>query len=302
MEATKSLKVNSVNAQKSKTSSTQNTISKVKEILYTILIYAELIFMCLVVLFPVVWIVGSSFNQGTSLAGATPIPENPTIVHYIELFEKTNFAKWYLNTFKIAIINMCFSVFLSTTMGYIFARFRFKGKKPALISILVLQMFPTFMGMTALYILFLTFGLLDNHWALILCYAAGQIPYNTWLIKGYMNSIPKELDESAMLDGATKGQIFFKIMFPLIQPIVSFVAVTTFMTPWMDFIFPRLIISSNEKLTLAVGLYDMISGKSQNNFTMFAAGCVLVAVPITLVYVCMQKFLIEGMTAGANKG
>ena len=197
---------------------------------------------------------------------------------------------------------MCFSVFLSTTMGYIFARFRFKGKKTALISILVLQMFPTFMGMTALYILFLTFNLLDNHWALILCYAAGQIPYNTWLIKGYMNSIPKELDESAMLDGATKGQIFFKIMLPLIQPIVSFVAVTTFMTPWMDFIFPRLIISSNEKLTLAVGLYDMISGKSQNNFTMFASGCVLVAVPITLVYICMQKFLIEGMTAGANKG
>ena len=253
-------------------------------------------------MFPVVWIVGSSFNEGTSLAGATPIPANPTIAHYVELFEKTNFAKWYLNTLKIAVINMLFSVFLSTTMGYIFARFRFKGKKPALISILVLQMFPSFMGMTALYILFLTFNLLDNHWALILCYSAGQIPYNTWLIKGYMNSIPKELDESAMLDGATKGQIFFKIMFPLIQPIVSFVAVTTFMTPWMDFIFPRLIISSNHKLTLAVGLYDMISGNSQNNFTMFAAGCVLVAVPITLVYISMQKFLIEGMTAGANKG
>ena len=248
MEAAKSLKVNSVK-NKSKTSSTKNTISKVKEITYTILIYAELIFMCFIVLFPVVWIVGSSFNEGTSLAGATPIPANPTIAHYMELFEKTNFAKWYLNTLKIAVINMLFSVFLSTTMGYIFARFRFKGKKPALISILVLQMFPSFMGMTALYILFLTFNLLDNHWALILCYSAGQIPYNTWLIKGYMNSIPKELDESAMLDGATKGQIFFKIMFPLIQPIVSFVAVTTFMTPWMDFIFPRLIITSNHKLT-----------------------------------------------------
>lgn len=302
MEAAKSLNVNGVNTNKSKVSSSKNTISRIKEIIYTVLIYAELIFMSVVVLFPVVWIVGSSFNEGSSLAGATPIPANPTIVHYIELFEKTNFAQWYLNTLKIAVINMFLSVFLSTTMGYIFARFRFKGKKPALVSILVLQMFPTFMGMTALYILFLTFNLLDNHWALILCYSAGQIPYNTWLIKGYMNSIPKDLDESAMLDGATKGQIFFKIMLPLIQPIVSFVAVTTFMTPWMDFIFPRLIISSNEKLTLAVGLYDMISGQSQNNFTMFAAGCVLVAVPITIVYISMQKFLIEGMTAGASKG
>ena len=275
----------------SKASSKINTMSKIKEISYTILIYLELIFMCIIVLFPIVWIVGSSFNQGSSLATATPFPENPTIEHYFRLFKETNFAQWYLNTLKIAVINMILSVALSTSMGYIFARFRFKGKKPALISVLVLQMFPSFMGMTALYILFLTFNMLDNHWALILCYAAGQIPMNTWLIKGYLGSIPKELDESAMIDGATKA-----------QPIISFVAVTQFMAPWMDFIFPRMIISTNSKLTLAVGLYDMINGQNQNNFTMFAAGCVLVAVPITILYVSMQRFLIEGITAGANKG
>lgn len=213
----------------SKASSKINTMSKIKEISYTILIYLELIFMCIIVLFPIVWIVGSSFNQGSSLATATPFPENPTIEHYFRLFKETNFAQWYLNTLKIAVINMILSVALSTSMGYIFARFRFKGKKPALISVLVLQMFPSFMGMTALYILFLTFNMLDNHWALILCYAAGQIPMNTWLIKGYLGSIPKELDESAMIDGATKAQIFFKIIFPLAQPIISFVAVTQFM-------------------------------------------------------------------------
>ena len=261
-----------------KASSKINTISKIKEISYTILLYLELIVMCIIVLFPIVWIIGSSFNQGSSLATATPFPENPTVEHYFRLFKETNFAQWYLNTLKIALINMVLSVILSTSMGYIFARFRFKGKKPALISIMVFQMFPSFMGMTALYILFLTFNMLDNHWALILCYAAGQIPMNTWLIKGYLSSIPKELDESAMIDGATKAQIFFKI------------------------IFPRMIISTNSKLTLAVGLYDMINGNSQNNFTMFAAGSVLVAVPITILYVSMQKFLIEGITAGANKG
>ena len=279
-----------------------NTMSKVKEILFTVFIYLELIIMSLIVLFPVVWIIGSSFNQGSSLAGASPIPSDPTIEHYIALFEETNFIQWYGNTLKIALINMVFAVILSTSMGYIFARYRFKGKKPALITILVLQAFPSFMGMTALYILFLTFGLLDNHWALILCYAAGQIPYNTWLIKGYLQAIPRDLDESAMIDGATKLQIFMKIIFPLVQPMVGFVAVTQFMAPWMDFIFPRMIISSNEKLTLAVGLYDLINGQSQNNFTMFAAGCVLVAVPMTLIYVASQKFLIEGMTAGASKG
>ena len=279
-----------------------NTMSKIKEILFTTFIYAELIIMCIIVLFPVVWIVGSSFNQGSSLASATPIPTDPTIQHYITLFEETNFLQWYINTLKIALINMVFSVLLSTSMGYIFARYRFKGKKPALISILILQAFPSFMGMTALYILFLTFGLLDNHWALILVYAAGQIPFNTWLIKGYLQAIPRDLDESAMIDGATKSQIFTKIIFPLAKPMIGFVAVTQFMAPWMDFIFPRMIISSNEKLTLAVGLYDMINGQSQNNFTMFAAGCVLVAVPMTIIYIASQKFLIEGITAGASKG
>ncbi len=279
-----------------------NTMSKVKEILFTTFIYAELIIMCIIVLFPVVWIVGSSFNQGSSLAGATPIPTDPTIKHYISLFEQTNFLQWYGNTLKIALINMVLSVLLSTSMGYIFARYRFKGKKQALISILVLQGFPSFMGMTALYILFLTFNMLDNHWALILCYSAGQIPFNTWLIKGYLQAIPRDLDESAMIDGATKSQIFMKIIFPLAQPMIGFVAVTQFMAPWMDFIFPRMIISSNEKLTLAVGLYDMINGQSQNNFTMFAAGSVLVAVPMTCIYIASQKFLVEGITAGASKG
>ncbi|MGL4336589.1 MAG: sugar ABC transporter permease [Turicibacter sp.] len=283
-------------------STRQNTISKIKEFFFTFFIYAELIFMCAVVLFPVVWIVGSSFNQGSSLANATPFPDNPTLEHYFRLFQETNFAQWYLNTLKIAFINMILSVLLSTSMGYIFARYRFKGKKPALISILVLQMFPSFMGMTALYILFLTFGMLDNHWALILLYAGGQIPYNTWLIKGYLGAIPKELDESAMIDGATKSQIFFQIIFPLAQPMIAFVAVSQFMAPWMDFIFPRMIISSNEKFTLAIGLYDMINGQNQNNFTMFAAGCVLVAVPMTVIYIASQKFLIEGITAGAAKG
>jgi len=289
-------------AGKRKIDTSQNTKSKIKEFFITFAIYAELIIVSIIVLFPILWIVGSSFNPGSSLASSSMFPENPTLKHYRTLLTETNYIRWYANTFKIAIIHMTLSICLSTSMGYVFGRFKFKGKKVALLSVLVVQMFPSFMAMTALYVLFLTFNLLDNHWALILCYAAGQIPMNTWLIKGYLSSIPKELDESAMLDGASKIQIFTKIIFPLIKPIVSFVAVTTFMTPWMDFIFPRLIISTNENLTLAVGLFDMISGETQNNYTMFAAGAVLVAVPITIAYVGLQKYLIEGITAGASKG
>ena len=276
--------------------------NKIKNVVITGLLYSQLIFVSFLVLFPILWIIGSSFNPGSTLAGASMFPKNPTIEHYVNLLFHTNYLRWYWNTFTIAIIHMGLSILLSTTMGYIFGRFNFKGKKSALLGILILQMFPSMMAMTALYVLFLTFNLLDNHWALILIYATGQIPTNTWLVKGYLNAIPRELDESAMLDGATKLQIFTKIIFPLIKPMIAFIAVTTFMTPWMDFIFPRLLISSNENFTLSIGLFNMINGPQQNHFTMFAAGAVLVALPITIIYVLLQKSLIEGLTAGATKG
>ena len=162
-------------------------------------------------------------------------------------------------------------------------------------------MFPSFMGMIAIYMLLWQLKLLDSHLGLILVYAAGQIPYNTWLVKGYMASIPKSFDEAAKIDGASNMTIFTKIILPLMKPITTFVALTQFMAPWMDFIFPRLILSSDKKKTLAIGLFDLISGNTNNNFTMFAAGAVLVAVPITLIYVNMQRYLLEGMMAGANK-
>jgi len=285
-----------------KKNTSQNTIAKMKDIMITILLYLLLIFLSLIVIIPIIWIIGSSFNQGGTLAGASMFPSNPTVRHYVALFRETDYLRWYWNTFKIAVIHTIFSIFLSTSMGYVFSRFIFKGKKVTLILMLILQMFPSFMSMIALFVLFLNFGLLDTHWALILVYSAGQIPINTWLIKGYLTSVPKELDESAMLDGASKLQTFTRIIFPLITPIVSFVGVTAFITPWMDFIFPRLIISSNENLTLAVGLFNMIVGDETNDYTMFAAGAVLVAIPITILYIAMQKFLIEGITAGASKG
>ncbi|WP_088043079.1 sugar ABC transporter permease [Bacillus sp. EAC] len=270
--------------------------------LLTTLIYILLTIVAVIVLFPIIWIVGSSFGESTGLANATPIPTNPTLMHYKELLTETKFSLWYWNTLKIALINMVLSVFLSTSAAYVFSRFKFKGKKFGMIAMLVLQMFPSFMGMIAIYILFLNFGLLDNHMGLVLVYAAGQIPFNTWLIKGYLGAVPKALDESAMIDGATKTQIFFKIILPLSKPILTFVALTQFMAPWMDFILPRLLISSNEKKTLAIGLFDLIKGQTNQNFTMFAAGAVLVAVPITILYVWLQKYIIQGVTAGANKG
>ncbi|WP_409298430.1 sugar ABC transporter permease [Peribacillus sp. SCS-26] len=296
METVTSMNKNTAVKARSKTS------YKIKNAVITILIYAQLIIVAAAVIFPIIWIVGASFGESTGLANATPIPENPTIIHYVNLIEKTKFLDWYWNTFKIAVLNMIFSVLLSTSAAYIFSRFKFKGKKAGLMAILILQMFPSFMGMIAIYILFLNFGLLNSHWGLVIVYAAGQIPFNTWLIKGYLQSVPKSLDESAMIDGATKTQIFFKIILPLSKPILTFVALTQFMAPWMDFILPRLLISSNDKKTLAIGLFEFINGNTNTNFTMFAAGAILVAVPITILYAFLQKYLISGITAGANKG
>lgn len=271
-------------------------------VIKTIFLYILLVFMAVVVIYPVLWIVGASFNPGTGLSSATMIPENATIAHYKRLFDETEFVRWYGNTLMIATLNMIAAVFLTTTTAYVFARFNFVGKKAGLLTILVLQMFPSFLGMIAIYMLFLNFGLLNQPLALVLIYATGQIPYNTWLVKGYLSGIPRTLDEAAMIDGANKIQIFTKIIYPLSKPIITFVAVTQFMAPWFDFILPRFLISSDSKKTLAVGLYEMIAGNTNNNFTMFAAGAVLVALPITIIYMFLQRYLIEGVTAGANKG
>lgn len=263
--------------------------------------YVELIIVAVIVLIPVLWIIGSSLGNSSSLASAKMIPDIPTINHYFELFTKTKFKLWYLNTLKVATINMLCSTIISTLSAYVFSRFRFKGKRPGLMAILVIQMFPSFMSMTAIYILYHNFGLLDNLYALALIYITGQIPYNTWLMKGYLSGVSQTLDEAAMIDGASKLQVFVKIIIPLTFPMITFLAVTTFMAPWMDYILPRLLISSDSKKTLAIGLYELISGNTNNNYTMFASGAILVAVPITILYMCLQKYLIYGITAGATK-
>ena len=289
----------------------ENTISSRKapksapqiagDVISTVLVYAMLIIMALVVLVPIVWIVGSSFNDQSSLLSATAFPENPTVAHYVELIKETKFLNWYANTLKIAVVNMAISVIITSLTAYVFSRFKFKGKKTGLLSILILQMFPSFMGMMAPYNILWQLNLLNTHFGLILTYAAGQIPYNTWLVKGYLSSIPRSLDDAARLDGASNLRIFGQIILPLMKPILIFVALNQFISPWMDFIFPRMILSSPEKKTLAIGLYDMINSNTNNNFTTFAAGAVLVALPITVLYVCLQKYLIQGVAAGANK-
>lgn len=169
-------------------------------------------------------------------------------------------------------------------------------------SILLLSMFPSFLSMTAIYTLFLTLGLIGNPISLVIVYSAGAIPYNTWLVKGYLDGIPKAIDEAAYIDGCGKFHTFFRMILPLSKPIITYCAVSQFMLPWMDYILPNLLLSGEKSRTLAVGLFLMIDGKENSYFTMFAAGAVLISIPITIVFILFQKYLVQGVAAGANKG
>lgn len=186
--------------------------------------------------------------------------------------------------------------------AYAFSRYRFKGRKYGLYAFLLLQMFPVLMAMVAIYILLNTIGLIDTLWGLIIVYVGGSIPMNAFLVKGYFDTIPKSLDESAKMDGAGHFRIFFQILLPLAKPILAVVALFNFMAPFMDFILPRIILRSPQNFTLALGLYNFVNSQFSNNFTRFAAGAILIALPIAAVYLYLQKYLITGLSAGATKG
>ncbi|MFT4258986.1 sugar ABC transporter permease [Microbacterium sp.] len=267
-----------------------------------VLIHIELAIVAVVVIYPLVWIVGSSFGSGKGLANATAIPANPTFDNYIRLLGETDFGRWYLNSLFVALANMVLSVLLSAAAAYVFARLRFTGRKVGLVAMLVMQIFPTFMTAIAIYILYLNIGLLDSLAGLVIANAAAAIPYNIWLLKGYIDGISPSLDEAALIDGASRWQIFTRILLPLMGPMLTFVAVTQFAVPWMDFILPKLLISSPGNFTVAIGLFDMIADQTRNDFTTFAAGAILVAVPITLLYMLLQRFLVSGLSQGGDKG
>lgn len=264
--------------------------------------YIFLITLVIMVLYPLIWVLMGSFNPGNSLSKTKMLTADMTISHYVYLFTETDYLKWYWNTLKIAFGTMVFSTFFVVMSGYAFSRYRFKGRKQGLMAMLILQMFPSFMGMIAIFLLLDRVGLLDTHLGLILVYAGGAIPFNTWLVKGYFDGIPRSLEEAARIDGAGHATVFFKVMMPLSKPILVFVAVSNFIGPWMDFIFARLVLTSTEKKTLAIGLFEMIKGQSNTEFTNFAAGAVLVAIPITILFIIFQKHIVEGLKAGANKG
>ncbi len=275
---------------------------KMKQRFSALMVYIILILICMICVYPVFWIFVGSLNPGDTLYSTSVFPEKLSFLHYKELFQKTNFANWYKNTLFICFMTMILATFMTVNTAYAFSRFRFKGHKSGLITMLILQMFPPFMGMIAIYILLLQLNLLDNFWGLILVYVGTFVPYNTWLMKGYFDGLSKSIEDAAKIDGASHLKIFLKITLPLSKPMITFIAINSFILPWMDFVLASLVLRSSEQKTLAIGLYEMVKGKTDVDFTTFAAGAVLVAIPITFLFLTFQKWMIEGISAGAEKG
>jgi arabinogalactan oligomer / maltooligosaccharide transport system permease protein len=279
------------------------SIKKEKYIRLT-LSYLVVLAMAAIILYPLAWIIGSSFNPGQSLSGSSIIPENATLAHYEKLFdlERSNYLHWYWNSLKVSIFTMLLTVIMVSLTAYSFSRYRFVGRKNGLVLFLILQMIPNFAALIAIFILAQLTGLLDTHLGLILIYVGGQIPMNTWLMKGYLDTIPKELDESAKIDGAGHMRIFLQIVMPLAKPMIAVVALFAFIAPFGDFIIASILLRTEQKYTLAVGLYDMVAKQFGAEFTTFAAGAVLIAVPIAILFLSFQKYFVSGLTAGGTKG
>lgn len=260
-------------------------------------------------LFPVVWIASASFNPSSSLQGQKLVPEDPTLDNYRRLFDDPDvpYLRWFLNTLVIAGTATIVNTMLCAMAAYAFSRLRFKGRRTGLLSILLVQMFPQILAIVALYAIMQNVGRafpsigLGTQAGLILIYLGGALGVNTWLMKGFFDSIPRSLDESAKIDGASHFQVFRLVVLPLVAPVLAVVALLTFIMLINDYVIATVMLNDVHEYTLAVGLYRFIDGRYGANWGPFAAGALLAAIPVILLFQFLQRFIVSGLTQGAVK-
>lgn len=276
-----------------------------KKKITNVLSHAFLAILAFIWLVPIIWIILTSFSTQTGIYSPNVIPKEFTINNYIKLFTETDqfyFAKWFTNTFIVAIFSCLISTFYVLSIAFVTSRLRFKTRKPLMNSALVIGMFPGFMSMIAVYYIIKGLGLSQSLIALVLAYS-GSAGLGFFVAKGYFDTIPKSIDESAWLDGATKFQVFTKITIPLSKPILIYTILTSFIAPWGDYIFVSVLMGDNyDKYTVALGLYKMLELEFIDTwYTRFAAGSVIVSIPIAILYISLQRFYRNSLS-GAVKG
>ena len=287
----------------------KTTSMKKKRLISDIVVHTFLILVSIVWLIPFVWIIAHSFRgESTGMYCPTFFPREFTLDNYIGLFTDTatmNFPKMFMNTFIIAVFSCIVSTFFVLSVSYCLSRVKWTMRKPYMNMAMVINLFPGFMSMVAIYFLLKSMGLTEGDRipiALVICFSAGAGTGFT-VMKGYMDTIPKALDEAAMIDGCTRWQTFWKVTLPLCKPMVVYQIITAFMGPWMDFIFAKIIVRAEIKYaTVSIGMWKMLEMEFINGwFTRFCAAAVLVSIPIAILFMVTQKFYQEAM-GGAVKG
>ena len=272
-------------------------------ILDDVLTYTALIVISAIFLFPCLWLILASFSKTGSLYDFKGFfPPAYSIKTFIDLFtDDVNglypYKTWFFNTLFIASASCVLGTVLVILTGYVMSRFRFKGRDAVRKGTLVLGMFPGFMGMTAIYIIMTQLGLVNKLVSLVFLYSA-TAPMGYLVQKGYFDSIPNTLFEAARLDGASNARVFFSVTLPISKPMIVYTVLTQFAWPWSDVLLPKLLLKDRNMWTVAVGLFNL----PETHFARFAAGSVFIAVPIVILYFCLVKYIVFGLTAGSVKG
>jgi arabinogalactan oligomer/maltooligosaccharide transport system permease protein len=259
-------------------------------------------------LFPILFVVSAALNPLGTLSSTALVPDGASLGNVTRLLSDTGFVRWFGNTVLVAGLAAAASVFLSGLAAYAFSRMRFAGRRVGLLALLLIQMFPQFLAIVAIFLMFSVITDLwppigfNTPWGLILLYLGGALGVNTWLMKGFFDTVPRELDESATMDGASHAQVFFRILVPLVAPILAVTGLLAFIGTVNEFLIANVFLTDTDAKTLSVGMYGLVAGERNNNFGMFCAGTLLTAVPTVVVFQYLQRYIVGGLTAGAVKG
>lgn len=261
-----------------------------------------------ITLLPILITISSAFSFGGSLSSSSIIPKYPSLNNFRIILFENEFWLWIRNSIFVSTISAVLSGLITTFAAFSFSRFRFKGRNQLLLGILIIQVFPSLLAMVALFSLLQQIGQylpllgLNQLGGLIILYLGGAISINVWLMKGFFDSVPREIDESGMVEGATHWQIFWKLLFPLVRPIIIVIMILTFFATFGDWLLPRLMIQDSTNYTLMLGLQQFIVKDYGNNWGVFSAGVVLGAIPQVTVFIILQEYIVGGLTSGAVKG
>ena len=279
-----------------------NSSVKFKRFINHSLTYLYLVVLSIIILYPLLITIMSAFKTGNVVAFKLDTDINFSLENFSRLFSGTLYGTWYFNTIIIAVLTMIVQTSIVVLAGYAYSRYNFLARKQSLVFFLIIQMVPTMAALTAFFVMALMLNALNQPWFLIFLYVGGGIPMNAWLMKGYFDTVPMSLDESAKLDGAGHFRRFWQIVLPLVRPMIAVQALWAFMGPFGDYILSSFLLREKEYFTVAVGLQTFVSNVKNLKIAYFSAGAILIALPICILFFFLQKNFVSGLTSGGDKG